>query len=783
MKIIRPYLTFLCRNKTYTIINVSGFSISLMFVILIGLYVQQEYNVDKIHTKAERIYAIGYSVGDNGQTKTTMGTNWRIQNYIKKRYPEIESSCAINRENIEVNLTNGDKLRTEAIFTDSTFYHLFDFELAEGDRNHVLDDINSCVISEEFAKQMFGNNNPIGKPLTYNDSTRLIITGVAKKMEDSSIKQCDIIVRFENLKDIDPALMDEYMSNATSTDLFFLLKPGTDLRSKSASIDRYMKVINWYYKTPGYETHIYLEPFSKMYFSDYPSVNENTERGDLKTVNILFAVGIVILLFSIFNYINLTVAQSNRRAREMATRRLFGSSRNGIIIRLVTESIVLCFAALIIGLGMALALAPCVGKLLGTEIMLSNLIKPINISIIISFVLVVGVISGLLPAILISRCEPIDVVRGTFRTHTKMFFSKIFIIIQCTITIILLACSLTMIMQVHHLIYAPMGYDTENIVRINNISTDSVKISTFMERLRRLPFVKAATACCGTPFDGGNNNTEVQNGKTISFQYLEGDSSFMDVFGLKLEKKYDTAEKEKYYINHQALAETGMKTDAKEMPYNRMMLPISGILKDFHIRNMMSEQHPLIVNITNDEFFIPWVYAIKIKGNAIENYEKIKSLHKEIFKGDIADDGHPFIGQQMQDSYSHEIRISKVVSLFAFIAIVISLLGLIAMSTYFIQQKQKEIAIRKVFGSTDMQMLSRLIRSFMFYVVIAFLIAVPVIYYFMHDWLSGYSYRISLSPWIFIAAGAFCFIISFIAVIIQSYIASNENPVKHIKGE
>ena len=257
----------------------------------------------------------------------------------------------------------------------------------------------------------------------------------------------------------------------------------------------------------------------------------------------------------------------------------------------------------------------------------------------------------------------------------------------------------------------------------------------------------------------------------------------MDVFGLKLEKKYDTAEKEKYYINHQALAETGMKTDAKEMPYNRMMLPISGILKDFHIRNMMSEQHPLIVNITNDEFFIPWVYAIKIKGNAIENYEKIKSLHKEIFKGDIADDGHPFIGQQMQDSYSHEIRISKVVSLFAFIAIVISLLGLIAMSTYFIQQKQKEIAIRKVFGSTDMQMLSRLIRSFMFYVVIAFLIAVPVIYYFMHDWLSGYSYRISLSPWIFIAAGAFCFIISFIAVIIQSYIASNENPVKHIKGE
>ena len=772
----KSYFKFLERNKAYTLINVFGLSISLMFVILIGIYTQQEYNIDKMHSKADRIYALGGTV--KGESQPFEASHHDIQARLLSRYPEIESTCAVSRAELYLNMPYGSKLKAKTLFVDSTFYKLFDFELIEGNRNTVLNEKNSAVVTQEYAKKIFGNVDPIGQTITYNDSIHLVVTGVAKKMENSCLSNNDMLIRFENAKNYNSALLGSGMGNATGASVFILTKPNTDLMSKTTDMKSYFKTFFWFYKMPDCADGVLLLPLNKLYFSNTDSCSEVTTRGDLKLVNILFTVGLVVLLFAIMNYINLTVAQSGFRAREMAIRRLLGSQRKEIIVRLIFESILLCFISLLIALALAFSLAPYANGILNTKLMMGNIFHVIDLSIIFFVLLVVGTLAGVFPAIVISASKPIEIVRGTFLRRTKMVFSKIFITFQNMITIVMIAVSLTMMLQIHHLIKAPLGYNTKGLVYISNPG-DSTKATTFINELRNQSCISNVSACDGIPFDRGNNNTIPYQGKTISFQTLIGDTVYMDILGLKLRQDNHTANTTKRYYNMQAFNELGLKSDARSIPCFEDKSTIDGIIRDIHIGDITTEQHPLRV-IIKKSIAQPWGFLIKVNGDAVEAYKQIQKTYSKIYQLSL-DEDHPYIDQQIEQNFEKEIRLSHIISIFAFIAVLVSLLGLIAMSTYFIQQRRKEIAIRKVFGSTNVQIWKKLLKTFLTYVIIAFVLAIPVIYYFMSRWLSGYSYRISLNPWIFIIAGLFCLIISFVAVFVQSYQASNANPVDSVK--
>ncbi|MCO6026469.1 ABC transporter permease [Prevotella cerevisiae] len=776
---VKSYLTFLSRNKVYTLINVFGLSVSLMFVILIGVYTTQEYNVDKMHSKADRIYLLGCKEDDGENTDSVDGSNWNIQKYLKSRYPEIEKTCGLSKTDALINQPSGEKEKAKCLFVDSTFYQLLDFPLTEGDRNHVLDKLNSAVVTENFAKKLFGNANPLGKVITYNDSIHLVVTGVAQEMKGSSIDNADIIARYENMKNFNPASINEGLQNSTGAEIFILTKPNTHLENKTNDMKRYFKTFFWLYRLPDTKVTPLLIPFKKLYFSNISSSNENTLRGDKNLVNILFAVGVVILLFSIINYINLTIAQAGRRAREMATRRLLGSQRRDIALRLIQESVVLCFISLVIGILLALAAAPYVEKLLDTKLYMGALFTPAHLAILLLLMLLTGILSGIAPALFISREKPIEVVRGTFLHQTKMVFSKFLIIFQSTITMVLTGVSLTMVLQVHHLTKAPLGYQRNNIIGIDNLVGDSAKSAAFLNTVKQLPCVKNASACCGYPLNRGNNNTLIYQGKSISFQIFTVDDQFMKIFGIPIEQDYHLDDENGCYINRQAYRELGLKPGVRHISIPNYNLDIRGIFRDFHIGDITEEQHPTLIFVKK-ALSSPWNFVIQVTGNPVEAYRQIQKVYKDVFHLDL-DSDHPFIDQQIEEAFDQQIRMSKIISLFAGIAILISLLGLVAMSTYFIQQRNKEIAVRKVFGSDSRQMLVRLVRTFLSYVLVAFVLSVPVIWYFMSDWLSGYSYRIALSPWIFLVSGLFCMAISISAVFIQSYRASHENPILHIK--
>lgn len=784
---LKSYLTFLSRNKIYTAINVFGFSISLMFVIVIGLYVENELSMDHMHSRLDRIYTVGLDMPD----QQVDGLHHLAIRSIVKQFPEIEMACGVTRGQMVIKTWKDDNVRADIQLTDSTFYRMFDFPLAEGDRRHVLDTPNSAVLSREFARKIFGDTDPMGKSFTLYRDVRLTVTGIYDTMEGSSIKPSDMVIRYDQMKYFNWASCDDAtgFNNTIGCTVFLLTKPGTTLAGKGPQFDKLLKSIGFpVFIMPGMkDVHTVLSPFSEMYLSKRPTGGYQMRQGDAGFVNILLGVCIIVLLFSVLNYINLTVAQSGYRAREMAIRRLLGSQRGDIAAKLMIESFMLCLISFVIGALLAWALLPGAAGILDRRLTFAAFFSPLNLSIVVAVLLVVSIVSGTVPAVVMSRLNPLDVIRGTYRLKGKLVMNRVFMTVQHVITILLVAASITMSMQVRHLLNMPLGYETKGLMNVWLNDNDSLKAVNFIREVRRLPCVDMAALAMGSPLDRGNNNTIDYKKKTISFQVLCGDTCLMKVLGLQLERDNGINPNDGVYYNRAAMAAMGLAETDRANPFPDWVngiggKQICGILKDFHVGDAFDRQGPVMLKMA-DNLFMVWNVLIRVKGDEQEAYRQINSIFRGIYKMDINTDEPVFYDQSIRDAYKDIIRLKDIVTMFAAVAIVISVLGLLAMSTYFIQQRRREIAIRKVFGSTNRQIYFRLMRSFMSYVGIAFVIAVPLIYYLLNEWLSRYSYRISVWWWIYAVAGLFCFIISFVAVLAQTVRASNENPTNNLKTE
>lgn len=786
----RSFFNFLGRNKLYAAINIFGLSVSLMFVILIADYTLRQLTCDDYHAKADRIYVIG------NEERITSG--YYLQKYLRDRYPEIESTCAVAvsgqstdaTQPVEVGL---QKYSATILFADTTFFRIFDYQLLDGDREQVLASRDNVVLSESFARKVFGTFNPMGQVIRFPDEEKsYVVSGVVRDIDRSVIPNMDIIMRAERLCDINSA-NDEHMSNSGAVTTFILARPGADLTAKIPDMLDYFKEIYWIYKGNVYQ-HVTLTPLRDVYF-----LSQNNDGGfnygSWPFVMILFGVGAVILLFAVMNYINLTVAQTGFRAKEMAARRLLGASRGEIILKLILESTFLCVVAFVIALFLAAAVEPGASRLLGSKIGVWQDMTPAVVACYAAFIVVLGVVAGFIPAMMVSRYKPVDIVRGSFRHRTKMFYSKVLITIQNVITIVLIATSLTIGLQIRHLISAPMGYNTADILDVSTeIFLGKKQIAQFREELLREPCVEAVALGCGTPHDRGNNNT-MQYGpdRMIGFQIFIGDSTYFRILGLERLRDNHLATREDgnnaLFVNQYALQALGIAEDAtnfkvgENYTYN---YDIAGVYRDFQLGSALDELQPVLLKYYDspEEFLkkaYPWNILVKIHGDKTAAYNTVKSVFERISDGAVFT-GAEYIEQEIEADYADQRRILHIVGIFTLVAILISALGLVAMSTYYIQQKEQEVAVRKVFGSTRGEVLTRLVGNFMRLVGAAFVIAVPVAWYLLERWLQDYSVRISLSPLIFLASGAFAAAVAFVAVFWQSSRAADSNPVDSIKN-
>ncbi len=781
----KSFSKFLARNKLYTAINIFGLSISLMFVILIATYTTQELSVDKFQQNRDRITTLGYY--------HFIGSQYGLSPYLLNRYPEIEkiSAAAGQKAAVEV---QGDRYDAKILLVDSTFYDIFSFRMIEGNPKEILSTKTDVIVSEAFARRAFGSTDPIGQTITaippknepYSGGTEstlsVVVAGISEDFHNSLFEQADIIMTMENMGTYFNAGIS---SNAGGVVLFIMTHPGTDLTAKIPDMQDYFKEISWIYQTGLWGDTVTLTPMDEFYFSKLPPSPSGMRQGDFSLVSILISVGLLILIFAIINYINLTVAQTGFRAKEMASRRLLGASRGEIFSKFILESVLVCAFAFAMGLMFAISLQNVAGDILQRRLDVMGGMTWTTSGAYLALIIVMGVISGVIPAIFISHYKPIDVVKGSFRHRSKMVFSRIFIVFQNVITISLIAASLTMLLQIRHMIEAPMGYKTENIIDIPNTSFQTPdQVTTFKNELKQLASVKEVSLAQGHPFNRGANWTFQFEEKNISFQIFSGDQAFMGMMGIEVLKDNHLGAGQGVWVNKIAEFDLGLKDGETISRALGERTPISGVIEDFRVGSLLSldpQLPPVMVMIYPEERpFFPWSFLVEVQGDPEAAFEDVRGVYERL-AGGLEFNGK-FMQDEIKEAYGAQQRTYTIVVIFTLIAILISMLGLLAMSTYFIQQRAPEIAIRKVFGSTRGEMLRRLVLNFMRLVLIAFVLSVPVIWLVMRWWLSNYSYRIDISPWIFVVAGAFAFITAFATVLWQSTRAANANPIDAIRS-
>lgn len=763
---LKSFWNFLKRNKLFTAINVFGFAVSLMFVVLMGLYIQDELSVNESQPNKERVYRL----------RSEVNAYWpaAIKGFFGQ-YPDVESVVRVVDRNWTVQ--EGDKEgKTGLVFlADSSFVTVFDVPWVEGSADRALLTRDDAIISEECARMWFGGESALGKTLKVNGRER-IVSGVFRDLKGTHFKTPEVILPFTNV--VENWGNDILTSwNNCSYYVYLMTRPGAELtQPKLDQMRDILKGFFWLYKDERVKELI-AEPLTEAYYTEKLS---NEMRGNNKSfLLVLGATALVILLFAVINYINLSVAQSGFRAQEAATRRLLGGSKGSLFAGFVLESTIICLVSLCLGLLLAGLAEPWFRRVMWTEISLAESFTAANIALALAGVVLIGVVSGLVPAYVLTRFKPIDVVRGTFKRKTKMVYSKVLIAFQYCITIVMLGATITIGRQVDFMCNSDLGFEHDNLLAMSYVPGRNGNQAGLRNVLGAIPGVEAVGFMQGTPVTGSNNSSFTWKDKNVSMQILGMDSVALRLMDLQVLRRTGLANGDGVWLNSVAWNELELTEEAPVFRIHENEVKVAGVFGDFHITKMDQPIGPVMVQIMNDGWW-PWDMVVKVSGDdQFGVADKVRKVYMDYNGGWPVE--ATFMNEAIQRQYGAQRRMAEIITSLSLLAILISALGMLAMSTYFMRQRAQEVAVRKVFGATDREVLTRLVMSFLRLVVIAFVVAVPVIWYLMSGWLGGYAYRIPLSWTIFALAGGAAFVIAFVTVLWQSLKATRANPVLAIK--
>lgn len=796
---MKYFFRFLKNNPLYAVINVVGLALSLMFVILIGDYTYRQFSIDKWHRNHERIYVLGT---ENGNSLLSWPD---CAHSLKDRYPEVEDVCCVYMHNGKIK--HEDKVYEESqgdnagniMLADSNFFRFFDFKMIDGDRETALDSPEKCVVTESLAKALFPDGNALGQPLQiegtryvfvsddngdpYDSSLVYTVSGVIKDLDKTVfLNETAVIANFERAPQVlGYRLRNDLMASGPlgSTLSFLMLRPGASLEDKIEDLTSYciesIPVFNFYGNTKAA-----IIPLDDLMFAPQ-NTGAGLQTGDKSLLGILLAVVLAILMFAVTNYINLTVANTGFRAKEMATRRLLGSDGLGISLELIGESTLMVFISFIIGGALALLLEDKVAVLFKGKI---DILKDINfstVSVSLLFIVLTGIISGIMPTISLSKYKPIDVVKGSFRYHSKMVLSRIFIILQNVITMTMMAATLTILLQMSHLVNAPLGYNTENIYRVSSDNPEVLR-----NALKSQPFIQGIGSFSGTSLDGNYRSMSTRKDKdnnNLLVYLTTWDKEFIDIMGINLVKDNHLSGDVKY-INEELAGKLSLGDGESEVTWgDGKVMQVAGIFSNFHMTNILDPYQPFMITVKDTDEIEDPNFMVKTNGDPLA-WKKLCDLVKEV-DGSTEDIDWKVqsIESTVKASLTEEKNTMRVVGIFTGVAVLISILGFIGMSLFFIRQRKKEIGVRRIMGSTTNEVLSLLLTKFCAPLLVSFIFAVPLSWFIMDKWLEGFSYRIGLSPWIFIASGAVSLLIAVVSIFFQTLHAAHSNPADAIRAE
>lgn len=778
----------LFRNKVFSAINITGLAIGMAAAMLILLWVQHQMSFDRFHKNTGRTYLM-YSRDDNkGELEVWPRTPLLMAPVLKQDYAEVED--AVRFRIVYFLMTAGEKhLNVQGAFTDPGFFSIFSYPLLKGNFKNILSDNHSIVLTEKLAIKLFGNEDPVGKTVRIDSTDHFTVTGVLKDLPGNTELEFEYLLPWTYMTKLG---WDKDQSwKWTNTATYVLLKPG----ASQASFDARVKniAINHVNEGKGFTREIFSQPLAKVHLYS-KSENGKLTGGRIETVRLFTTIAVFILLIACINFMNLSTARSEKRAREVGIRKVVGAHKSSLIAQFIGESIMLAAFAFVIALCMVALSLKGFNQIVSASLYI-DFANPYFWLFAIAFVLFTGFVAGSYPAFYLSASEPVKVLKGGFKQVNALIAPrKILVVLQFTFAIILIICTIVVERQIQYARNRDAGYDKANLVytftqgdvirHYELIKHDLLSSGAAVAVTKALsPITRGWDYVKGLAWPG---STEAD--KMIGFLGVEADADFVKTTGANLLQGRDIDIKN-YPTDTTAvmLNETAVKIMRLKDPVGKMIsngngvsCRVAGIVKDFISGSPYEDIKPMVIQGASLNFG-----AIHFRLNPANSIADDLARAEKVFKQ--YNPQYPFeyffVDEFYARKFKEEQQEGTLAALFAGLSIFISCLGLFGLATYMAENRIKEIGIRKVLGASVSGITILLSKDFIKLVFIAIIVASPVAWFAMNKWLQVFNYRITISWWIFFASGSLAVLIALVTVGYQAVKAAVANPIKSLRTE
>ena len=800
---IKNYITIALRNllkqRFYTLLNVMGLSIGIACFVMIALYVADELSYDRFHPRAEQTYRVGLKGQLSGQEINVAVTCPPLATTVVEEFPEVDDATRLYQLDSEVTRYEDVVFtETEVFFADSNFFQVFGYELIEGDPATALKEPNTMVITESTAVKYFGNEPALGKIVTVGDfNATYEVTGVVKDVPHNAHFHFDVLY---SMSSFEFSRNETWLSNSFYTYLVLNENASPDqvearfddlvMKYVGPEVEKFMGVNMEQLGEQGDAYGYFLQPLTDIHLHSNLDA-ELQANGDITYVYILSAIALFVILIACINFMNLATARSANRAKEVGVRKTLGSIRSHLIGQFLTESVLLSTIATLIAVVLvALFIAPF-NQIAGKQIVFNALEQPWLIGVFVFILLLVGFLAGSYPAFYLSRFRPADVLKGKIRAGFKS--SQIrngLVVFQFFISIALIVCTLLVYKQLEYAQSINLGFDKENVVVIKNGRRLGDKIQSFRQELSQQSFVRNAGVSSSVP-PGINNNTifrQMGSDQDHLVTFFFADHDLIPTLGIEILEGRNFSRDFPTDTTAIILNESAVKEFGLENPLNEEInflggseprpMKVIGVMKDFNFQSLKVDIRPVAIMLREEGRFM----TVRMQpGNVSDQLASIESEWKSSFPGEPFE--FSFMDEDFDALFRSEQRLGKVFTTFTGLAIFIACLGLLGLASFTAEQRTKEIGVRKVMGASVVSVIVLLSRDFTRLVLIAFVMAVPVSWWVMEQWLSGFAFRINIGVGAFLLAGLMAFVVAWLTVSFQSLKAARTDPARSLRSE
>ncbi len=774
----------LFRNKAFTFINIAGLAVGMASAMLILLWVQNELSYDQFHEKKDRIYEAWNRAIFSGELHSWNTTPKILARTLEKDFPEVERAVRVNWPSSYLFSIGDKRLTIKGNVVDPGFLQMFSFPLINGNPKTALKDVGSIVLTEKLAKKLFGEQDPMGKTIKLDNKDNFTVSGIVKDLPNNTRFNFEYLLSWEYLKKGGDD--DEYWGN-NSTRTYVLLKPNAQL----ASIAPKIKNLRARYDKDDAKGEMFIYPLSRWRL--YSSFEAGVEEGGRITFVKLFGViAVFILLIACINFMNLSTARSEKRAKEVGVRKVVGAHKSSLISQFIGESILISLMAGILAFFIVLMSLSGFNELTDKKLFI-DYANPFIWLAVIGFILFTGILAGSYPAFFLSSFQPVKVLKGTFtKVNALVTPRKVLVVLQFTFAITLIICTIIVKQQIDHAQNKEAGYNKNNLI-YHHLTGDIGKNYTLIKNELLSSGVATSITKTSAPLTQGWSDTwgiqwkgKDPNDKT-DFDRFCADEGLATTAGLQFVEGRDFNLKE-YPTDSLAviLNQSAVKAMNFKQPIGQLIKDngkewhVVGVIKDFILQSPYHPTKPMVIEGTKG-----WFNVMHIKLNSDRHTAQNLKTAEAIFKKYNPEYPfeYQFVDAEYAQKFEDEERTGTLAALFAGLTIFISCLGLFGLATYIAENRTKEIGVRKVLGASVVSLTTLLSTEFLKLILVSFVIAALIAWYAMSSWLEQYPYRVSIQWWVFAVSGLIALLITLLTVSYQAIRAALMNPVKSLKAE